>query len=449
MRNLLLIILLFTASLSFAQLSAASYGATPNDTTDDTSEINDAIAAAIASGNDLFIPAGSYKVNLFSPYGASFSSNKSLRIDRSTENRIRIFGEKGTKITTNIASGVLFYVYYKNIDCTIENIFFENTHAVTTNQTTGIQIFGTSSNQVKNFTVKNCRFEGFSTAILAQGVVGLTIENNIFEAPLGHDNAQNNDQPAVFVWLQDNANGQCYDVIVKGNFANGFTGTDITTTTTKRPMDGFLFGYVYGLVYANNVTKNLAHEHVLISTNVTYPDLNVPVLIEGNFFNQVIPAGSMWLGAPLKSSYGVRIDCDNVSITNNNFYNFTVGIMIRPYDFPSLVGRNYIVTDNKFFAPKDTSYDVKQAINIQGAIANRARNILVTNNFIDVEFIKLKNTRSLIQIYDSENIRCFRNFFFTGTIYYNSYTLNAILIGRSAGAFYNDNYVSGLPISIP
>ncbi len=423
------------------------FGVKGDGVTDDTILINNAVNTALNLKKDLFFPAGIYLVNQsYTSINGSGSNSRSINIDKNIVKKIKIFGEAGTKITTSRTTGAILYFYFRCTDCIIDNIFFENTHGITTNQTTGIFLQGLGANQIKNFKITNCRFEGFSSAIVAQGVQGLTINSNIFEAPLGHDNAQNNDQPAVFVWLADNGNGQCYDVKVTNNYANGYTGSDITTTITKRPMDGFVFGRVYGLVYQNNTTRNLAHEHILLSPNTINPNYNYPVLITNNQFYQAIPAGSIWNGEPLISNYGIRADCNNVTIYNNDFFDYSVGVLIYPFQFPTLKAFGYKISNNRFYSPKSENYNVTNAIKVQGYNLNnkQAYNIVITDNKIQIEGIQLKNNTSVILIYDCEEIRVLNNNIFVKDIKLNLFSLTGILFSRSSKYIDSGNNISGI-----
>lgn len=445
MKNILFLFLIIS-NVAFGQtVNIKDFGAIANDTLDDTKAFNKAYQA-VPNGGTITVPIGTFICNLASPsiYGSG-STSSCIPIDKWGVKKIKIVGETGAKITTNRTSGNIFYFFNQCMDCTVENIFFENTHPLTTAQTNAIYLTGLGSNNIRNFTIRDCRFEGFSTAILAQGVVSLKIINNIFEAPLGHDNAQDSEEPAVYVWFGDNSNGQCYDVNMNGNYASGFSGKNINSTATKRPTDGFVYGTVYGLNYQNNVTKNFGQEHILLSPNITYPNLNYSVLITNNQFNCAIPDSSKWKGLPLTSNYGVRADLNNVIVSDNNFYSFTQGVMIRPYDYPKAKGHSYTVSNNRFYSPRSYYYDVKNAINIQGATANQAYNIVVSNNVVDIDSISLKGNKSVIQVYDTEKLRIKNNDIFARNVIGNGFVLTGITIGRSTIDILNSgNTLSGL-----
>jgi hypothetical protein len=422
MRYLLILVLLIVRTICLAtDINAKSLGAKGDGIQDDSPYLNAAISNALSLGQNLFIPAGTYKCNQFS------SGSKILMMDQPGIKTITIYGETGTKITTQLDTGCILYIYYQCTNVIIQNIFFENTHDTTQDQTNAIQLLGTNQNAIQNLTIQNCTFEGFSTAISAQGVQGFVIQNNLFQSPKGHDNAQNNSQPAVYIWLADNSNGQCYNVTILNNTVNGFTGNDITQTVTQRPMDGFVFGIAYGIQIKGNATHNLSEEHIALQPHQTSPNSTDSVLIIGNKFFQELPTGAMKNGAPLVSNYGVRADCNNVTITNNDFYSYTLGVLIWPYQYPNLKQHNYAVVKNRFYSPNSSVYNVFEAIKIQAPSANPASNITVSENFIDIELIQMKSSRSVISIYYCDKVNIIDNYIFGQKIDLNGFTISGIL----------------------
>jgi hypothetical protein len=439
-------------------LNVKDYGAVGDGITDDTVAINAALAAMGTLNKDLFLPSGTYLVNTYTAPILSGSSNKILRVENSGIVKFRIFGEKGTCITSSLDNGTQLILYNKLTDCVIENIFFQNTHAVTLNQTGAIYLSGTSSQNIKNLKIKGCRFEGYSTAILTQGVTGFTIEDCIFESPLGHDNAQNNTQPAVYVWFHDNpGQGVCIDVKIRNCVANGFSGTDITTTTTKRPMDGFLDGTVYGLEYIGNTTKNFSQEHIILyptvpaSTTVVVDSYSL-LIADSHFYLSVVP-NSVYTPTSstsgLTSNYGVRADCNNVNISNCDFFDYTSGILILPLQFPTLKQHGFKISNNRFYSPRTTTpvaYTPYEAIKIQGSTTtgNAAYNITVDSNYIDIDGITLQSNRGAISIYNSEKVNVMNNTIYSQNVNLNGYTLNGILLSNLNNTTLKNNNIIGI-----
>ncbi len=434
MKHVFLLIFFISKTLCIA-LDAKSCGAKGDGIQDDAPYLNAAIAKALLLGEDLFIPSGTYKCIQFS------YNSKILKMDQSGIKKIKIYGEAGTKITTTQPSGCILFICYQSKDVVIENIFFENTHGITMNQTGAIQLLGTNKNAIQNFSIQNCRFEGFSTAITAQGVRGLVIQNNIFESPKGHDNAQNNSEPAVFIWLADNSNGQCFDVKIVNNQVNGYTGKDILTTTTKRPMDGFVYGTAYGIQIKGNIIRNLSEEYIALQAHHTFINSEDSVLITANKLYQSIPIGSVKEASPLISNYGIRIECNNVSIVDNDFYDYTVGILIYPFQYTALELHNQKIYKNRFYAPKNKSYHVKEAIKIQASPTSPAHDIAIQNNVISIDGIQLKSNRSILSIYDCKNVTIVNNTISEQNIELNGYLLNGILTERCFNVVNKNNSI--------
>ncbi|MGN6646936.1 MAG: hypothetical protein ACTHJT_10450 [Cytophaga sp.] len=390
---------LFLLHLIAVALDAKSVGAKGDGIQEDAPYLNLAIARALLIGEDLFIPAGTYKCEQFgSPY------NKILLMDQPGVKTIRIYGEAGTKITTSQPKGCLLYIFNNNLNVSIENIFFENTHAITLEQTNALQLLGTNENLIINFTVRNCRFEGFSTAISAQGVKGLFIYNNVFASPRGHDDAQDSSAPAVYIWLADNANGQCYHVKIVNNVADGYTGSNVALTHTKRAMDGFVIAIAYGLEIISNETRNFSEEHLIVQPPKTFPDSKDTTFIEGNKFFQAIPLGSMKNGTVLNANYGIRAECNYLKINNNIFNDFSLGILMLPFEIKGWNQHSVMISANKFYSAKTAFYHVREAIKIQGNGTNPAADITISGNSIQINSIVVKSNRSAISLYDCKNV---------------------------------------------
>jgi parallel beta-helix repeat protein len=434
-KYLLIIVFLMIRTVVLA-VNAKDYGAKGDGIQDDSPFLNIAIAQALLLGEDLFIPAGTYTCNQLG------SVKKILIMDQLGVKKIRIYGETGTKITTSIDEGGIFYIYYQSENVIIENIFFENTHGITLKQTNAIQLSGTNKNAIKNITIQNCTFEGFSTAISALGVNGFIIQNNLFQSPKGHDNAQDNSQPAVYIWLADSPDGQCYNVKILNNTADGYSGNDIAQTKTLRPMDGFLYGIGYGVYVNGNITRNFSEEHILLAPHKTNVDSKDSLLITGNKLYQSIPVGSMKNGSLLGMNYGIRADCNNVSISNNDFYDYSNGILIYPFDYPLLTQHDYTVSGNRFYAAQSDPYTVNEAISVQANPLNSASNINVSGNQVTIVGIPGKSTHSIISVYNCKNVTITNNTISGQNIDLKGHLLHGILIENCQGIVNNGNQVT-------
>ena len=424
-------------NLLFATIDVKSFGAKGDGIQEDAPFINLAIANALSTGQDLFIPSGNYLCNSVAP-----SSKGSIVLNQYGVKKIKIYGESGTRLTTSLTSGCILQVYNKARDISIENIFFQSTHTITQSQTNAVYLQGLGSNGIENFTFRNCRFEGFSTALSLSGCKNVLIENNVFEAPMGHDNAQDNTAPAVFIWMADNANGQCYDIRIINNTANGFTGIDINNTVTKRPMDGFVYGSGYGILISGNVTRNLCEEHIAVSPNVMYPNLNYPVLITNNMFHQGLPVGCMRSpGVVIQSNYGIRTDISNVIISNNVFFDYTTGILILQSQYPTTKQFGYTIQNNTMFSPKGSNYNMTYAILIRGTTGNPVGNTVITGNQITVEGIQLKRQVTVISLNDLNKVIFTNNTIFTNNIDLNRFSFQPTAVLRCTNILSTGNSV--------
>lgn len=436
-------------------LSVRWFGATGDGVTDDTVAINSCISIAAALGKDVFLPAGTYLCNTTTTGASSGNTVYALRIDRSGTTRMKLFGEKGTKITstsTFSSFGGLFMIYNNVVDAVIENIFFQSTHALTTNYFYGIFFSGTTSNNIKNTTIRNCRFEGFPVAVFSQGVSGFTIDNCIFEAPRGHDDATNDLQPAVYVRFQDAGAGTNTNIQILNCNANGYTGAAaVSTMTTKRAMDGFVWGAMGGAKFSNNVTKNFSEEHYDVNGTVGLPSANIdyPTEFLNNQLYCLVLTGSVKSAAPLLKNYGIRADGNNVHIRCNTFYDFTQGILCFPGDSASHTANKshgIKIESNVFISPRSAVPDVEYAINISGNTASNqeAYNIEIQNNTFDIDTITLVSYNAVITLASCEKIIIQNNNIWAQNITPGAFQMAGIVYNNCKTIIDNNNLMSGL-----
>ena len=197
-------------------LNAKWWGATGDGTTDDQPNISLALHYAYDNNLEIFFPKGDYKFATEEDYYGV----KTGWADDSSGKTFRMFGETGTKFTTNMVGSNgnfklfgFFGSHTNNI--TIENIEFENTHGLTTNNISAILFHGSVGHN--NVIIRNCHFHGWTGSISLNGTKNLLIENNRFTAPLGHDNARNDTTPATYIGFVSNANGINQDAIIRNN----------------------------------------------------------------------------------------------------------------------------------------------------------------------------------------------------------------------------------------
>jgi hypothetical protein len=388
---------------SQSPLNVRDFGATGDGQTDDTKAINQALSAAHAKATSLYFPAGAYLCNTLDV------NQRILNFDAGGLTDIALYGDgDSSRITTSLNTGsTLLYTwaYIPSIRFTIRNLFFENTHGMVTSLTAGLFFQGTKGQQFSHVLISQCRFEGFGNAVGGQGINDWTITQNKFGSPRGHDNAKDDNEPAVYCWFADNQSGYCTDITITNNLADGYTGTaPITDLVTKRPMDGFVYGTGYRFTITGNTTRNFSEEHIALAPQNSFPDSVAKVMINGNYIDCAIPPGSMDNNSkPHRINYGIRCDINNAVIANNEIHNYTYGIMIRGVEYPQKLLHNYRITGNKLYAADDTvNYDVQAAISIQGSENNSVKNIVISDNEIHAR--KLRPTGSFrgIELFDLE-----------------------------------------------
>ena len=422
------------------------FGATGDGISDQTAFLNLALAASHTQKKDLYIPGGTYLCNQLDP------NHHILFFDAANTNNQTIYGDgPSSRITTSVATNsVLLYVraYSSCTNLTLKSLFLESTHSLTNQYTEGLFLQGNWAQYLAETLVTECVFEGFSTAIGCQGLNGISISTNTFGAPKGHDNAENNTKPAVFIWLYDNTNGYCSNISIMNNVASGYTGTAaITALTTKRPMDGFIYGTGYGYVISGNVTSNFSEEHIAIAPPASFPHLLKPILIAGNVLDGSIPKGAMNPdGSPHTSNYGIRCDAGNTVIDKNTLNNFTQGIMIRTTNYPQLSEGLFMITSNILNAAGyQDGLQVHNAISVQGSLANRLHNISIEHNVINVPNSSTLNGFNGILVYDTDTAFVSNNTITVGTLLapknINSYGRN---FGRVKMITDKNNTVKGI-----
>ncbi len=345
----------------------------PNDgVTDVISTLTNTLAYCASNSRDLFMPEGTYLFNSESDY---FGLYHGIRLSGSSYN-FRIFGEQGTKITSSKVGdndSYMFLLLESTNGLTIEDIEFENTHGITTNATTAIQIIGTDA---QDNTIKNCRFSGFYNTIGLNAGQNNVVEDNYFFAPLGHDNASNDSKPAVYVRVISNATGTNRDVIVRNNIAYGYTGTDITTTVGLRSMDGFYFGYADGALIEGNSLFNFCEE-AIASQGYEIWDANAdirPTIIRGNYIDSSLPTGTT-----NTQNFGILFDGSN-HVVEGNYIRSGYGIISNGIN-NNRVAKNNTVRNNKYFGAAGVDSWFPLFIRGYGTGASApAENYLVENN---------------------------------------------------------------------
>jgi pectate lyase-like protein len=376
--NLFIILLLVGAHSARANtpLSVTSYGATGDGSTDDTQAIRSALAAAASQGKSLYFPPGNYLCNQID------GQDHVLSFNLGGLNNIAIYGNGATIKTTKDTASTLLYVFAfsPSSNFMISGINFLNTHGKITGITQAVFVTGTSGNNVTNYYLVNCTFIGFGQGVGGQGIVGWTMKRDSWLHPHGHDDAEQNADPAIDISLSDNTNGSLQNVLIEDCTFNGYTGGQ--PMTCKRGMDGGPYGFAYGLTIRNCHFCNFSEEAIMVLVPTTNPATTAPVLIEGCDFTGTMVGG--WKNDDNTahiSNYACRADCGNVTFQRNIIYNYCWGFLSRGIDNPSFSPANYTIVNNKFYAATDTvTYQVSKAIFIQGNPSHPIPGVVVDGN---------------------------------------------------------------------
>ena len=405
-------------------LNAKWWGAKGDGVTDDQPAISAALHYAYDNSLDIFFPKGDY---LFATEEDHYGIKNGWAGD-SAGRSFRLFGETGTKLTTALVGStdsfkILAFTATSTNNISIENIEFENTHGLTTNSTNAIYLQSTSGHE--NMIIRNCIFSGFSTAITGNGTKNLLIENNKFLAPLGHDNAQNNNNPAVYIWFISNANGQNSDVTIRNNYAYGYTGTDISTTTSKKAMDGFVYsaansGGCNGMVIEGNTLMNLSEEAIAVTTYLYYDPSAVlkPIIIRNNYIDSTFPKGTTH-----NTNYGILADSPTTNIYGNNI-KAAYGILVNPVSATTQC-KDISIHNNKIYLTDDSVLYLKP-ITLNGYATGELyplENVTVQDNDIYANDLTLPSDTQLIQTADIVNAVIKDNNFFIENVILGGFDL--------------------------
>ena len=308
---------------------------------------------------------------------------------------------------------------------------------------------GTGGQNFSNVKVANTTFSGFGGALQGQGINGLEINHNKFLSPRGHDESAYGSTPAVNIWLFENANGLCEDVKIHHNFADGFSGSvDISSTVSKRAMDGFVYGYAYGMDIYENTTQNFIEEHYAIASPVLQPQTTATMHIRDNLIYAAIKAGSQLdNGSAKKSNYGIRSEASHATIERNIILDYTLGILVRTFDHPTVAAKNIAIKNNQLSSAADANrYKMSSAIYVIGNTTYPLDNVEISQNSITMNISPALQVYSAFLISNTANSSVSDNAFKQGFVNFSSNQL----IGRDYSKVTNivdsNNSVTGADI---
>lgn len=395
-------------------VNAQWFGAVGDGTTDNSTVLNTALVYCKNTKRDLYIPTGTYLCDV---------QTSGVSINMPAGAGMKIYGDKGTILTTTKKTGQLIALTsgaYAGI--TFDNIQFVSTHDTTNVGSSAIFIQGINPSLAKNITVTNCGFTGFAQALLLKGCQGVNISSNYFGAPTGHDCATTTTNPAVFIRLVDDSTGDLNrDFAVFNNVADGYSGTNVTTTKTGGPMDGFIYGHASGFSIHDNYLHRFAQESILAQPQLNVIDSGVTD-IYNNRLNQYIPKGSKDVsGNPLRVNFAIRAEAQHLSIHDNTIVGATIGIWTDATNY-NYVFRDVSIQNNHITFVRDTAARVQYGIYARGnATGVRMKNVIVKGNTLNLDSSFLYNTyRNVTLIYcDSAQV--------------SNNTLSAVRVTESGG----------------
>ena len=322
---------------------------------------------------------------------------------------------------------------------TIEGIEFENNHVAysrddnytTTNEPRGIFVFG---KKVEDIVIRQNTFSGFYRAILLNGGSNTQILENQFLSHNGRDDSAfqidpeiefRKQFPAVYIGVVSNDNGINTDLVVKDNFAEGYSGEDITSTHIKRSMDGFYYGFANGALIENNKLLKFGVEAIYCFGFEKYdPKVEIKqTIIRGNHIDSTKPNGSL-----TAINFGIRADGSNYLIEHNYI---CAGFGVLCYGIENnRVAENVIIRNNAYHA--DTSLQKNwKPVFVQGYNKKRAalaRNYTIENNKITIKGIKIHDPLYLFTLADAEQIN----------IKSNTHVLILVIIRSKSGIIRKD-----------
>lgn len=374
--------------------------ARPDGVTDNTAGVQKALTQAATLGRDLYFPKGQWVLN-------SYSSGNSVLLLPSlgtTQIPIRIYGDNGATINSSLKTGHLITTnggYYVNI--TIENIKFVSTHD-TSNSTTAINCLNivntNSARPTRNISIKNCTFVGWNGAMTLKGVSNVSVLNNYFSSPKGHDNATTTTAPASYIFMVDDSLGDMNrNIKIIGNtFIAYDTTVAITSFVTKAPMDNAVYGHCSNCEISHNTMIGFGTEAIGLQPLIAVVDSG-SVLIAENTINCQVPPGSLIIGTSnkLTGNDGIRVEAQNTKINDNILTGVTTGILQYATSSWNYSFKGWQINNNKIYFTKDTNMTISAGIQMQGFSSSvKSKYASISGNFLIIDSSTLKQSTNML-----------------------------------------------------
>jgi len=410
------------------------FGAVGDGITDDTQALQRAIDYIVTNSKELIL-SKKYLVNTVQIDG------NILYIKYSIGKKWKITGSgNATILCTNNSQASILWIQGDNQNSVIQNVYFQRQHSLLPNYQTGIYIGGYGGTKVKNLLIDNCTFSGFQQAISMNGSENLTIQNSKFLSLKGHDDGSSDDRPNVSINSTNNENGINVNTNIVNNFFDGYYSTDnISTTITKRPLDGFIIGQYNGLKATGNIIKNFSEEGILVQSGKN----GGSILIANNQLYGDLPLGSKNANGTTKTyNYHIRVDANNAVVTNNILLGVTWGIMSRGIDFTSKNLENISISDNHIFATKQNFKNFITGISVNGNDA-KTKDVVIKNNEIKIDSSYITSSCSAIEVYRTKNISLINNIATESVTTKNSNQIFGLTVSICDAINDNQNKLSG------
>lgn len=382
---------------AYNYFNVVDFGAVGDGVTDDAPAIQDAIDAALLNNSGVFFPPGIYQLEsdpkaTSMPYFQGFHLVQFGGYNIDFPRRCDMIGYGEVILRSNRSEGSILHIIGNNVDSIISGISFQNTYSGGLFGKSAIYAVGTAGQLIRNLQIQNNVFDGFSVALVINGVTNAQIKDNCFLASKGRDGGSStNQQPNVFIWFFSNENGKAINPIIQGNSFNGYSGNKgitVDAPVTKTCMDGAIYGSMEGAIISNNTCRNMMFEQIAVAS-WTLPISarnEKPTIISNNSIDCSVPNGALGLGGgPVNYGWGIRVDSSYVTITNNTILNSIEAILCRTSES---IQRQVDISNNFIVTSKTIQPGFSIAITSEGdGNTTRSQNCSIRNNSVLCQYL--------------------------------------------------------------